>query len=436
MNISIFGMGYVGLVSAACLARDGHTVIGVDPVESKIRDLSQGLSPISEPGISELMANGHTNGRLLATTDPEKGVHNADMIWICVGTPSGRDGSVELSSVKICIEQISTVLKNNAKRPLIVLRSTIPPGTTRDCIIPLLESVSGLKAGKDIQVCFHPEFLRESSAIYDFDNPPKIVIGETHEGAADLLYDLYSDFDAPKFRILLEEAEMVKYCDNIFHALKITFANEVGAIAKAFGVDARRVAEVFVSDTKLNISAKYLQPGFAYGGSCLPKDVRAINRLAVLKSIPVPLLGALQSSNNRQIDMFVQRVLNHNPDAVGMVGIAFKKNTDDMRESPFVAVAKRLLGEGIDVKVYDPSVNPQRLVGSNKEAARRALGHLEKLLVPAVDHLDRCNLIILNHDIVENDHIESWLKQGIKIIDIANTKWPDRQAEYYEGIAW
>jgi len=436
MRICIFGMGYVGVVSAACLARDGHYVVGVDPVESKVKDLASGQTPIQEPGIATLIAASCRAGLLTATTSPEEGLAGSDMVWICVGTPSQSDGGINLSHVKTAAAQIGQAMKNSLHRPLIVLRSTSLPGSTRELLIPTLEAASGLQAGKDFQVVFHPEFLREATAIRDFDDPPKIVIGEHTSGAAQRLLDVYQKYPGPRFCLALEEAEMVKYSDNLFHALKVTFANEIGAIARSANVDARRVAEVFCADTKLNISPRYLRPGFAFGGSCLPKDLKAILRYASLQSVKIPMLQAMMESNRSQIETLLARVLGHRPKSVGMVGLAFKANTDDMRESPFVVVAKRVLGEGLRLRVYDPGVNPERLIGANKQAVQGALGHLEGFLVNSMEELGKCDLILINHAIVDAAQVHAWLAAGVGVIDLAGIKGIHRITAGYEGINW
>lgn len=436
MRISIFGTGYVGVVSGACLLRDGHEIVGVDPVAAKVADLSQGRSPIQEPGVAELLAEGHRAGRLRATTEASDGVRGSDMVWICVGTPSEADGGVNLSAVRAVIKQIGQALRNSRTRPLIVLRSTCLPGTTANELIPLLQQASGLSVGEDIHVVFHPEFLREGTAVQDFYSPPKIVVGQANPGAADLLLKLYEKYEAPRFQLKLTEAEMVKYCDNLYHALKITFANEVAAIAKSTGVDARRITEVFCADTKLNISPRYLRPGFAFGGSCLPKDLRAIQRLASLKSLQLPMLQSILESNDSQIGNLIERILARRPHTVGMVGLAFKPNTDDMRESPYVKVAKALIGEGIKLRIYDPTVQPNRLIGSNKEQVKKVLRHLEQLLVQSRDDLSVADLIVVNHPIVDADCISHWLDAGISVLDLADIKGVDRQADGYEGIYW
>jgi GDP-mannose 6-dehydrogenase len=436
MKITIFGMGYVGVVSAACLLREGHEIVGLDPAAEKIADLARGHSPIQEPGVARLLAAGHEAGRLTAMADPEKGPVGSDMIWVCVGTPSDFDGGINLTTVQTVIGQIGRTLRASGERPLIVLRSTCLPGATEERIIPLLEKESGLAVNEDIDLVFHPEFLREGTAVEDFLRPPKIVVGECRPGAADRLLGLYRGDDAPVFRLTVGEAEMVKYWDNLFHALKITFANEMGAIAKSAGVDARRVAEVFCADRKLNISPKYLRPGPAFGGSCLPKDLRALLRLAALKSVRLPMLERVLESNQTQIDSVVGRILAHRPQTVGMVGLAFKPDTDDMRDSPYVKIAKALIGEGVRLLIYDPVVQPERLIGSNKEQVQRALRHLEELLVDSLDDLATADLILVNHASIDAQCIHQWLAAGIRVLDAAGIKGVDPHKSGYEGLYW
>ena len=443
-------MGYVGVVSAACLLRDGHQITGVDPAAAKVADLSQGRSPIQEPGVADLLAKGYQAGHLKATTEASEAVLRGEMVWICVGTPSGPDGTIDLSSVEAVIKQIGRVLAGpafaGARLPLIVVRSTCLPGTTSNRVIPLLEKESGLTVGKDLNVVFHPEFLREGTAVDDFVNPPKIVIGESRPGAGDVLAEVYRNYPARIFRLALAEAEMVKYYDNLFHALKMTFANEVATVAKSVGVDARKIAEVFCADTRLNISSHYLRPGPAFGGSCLPKDLRAILRFAAVNSLRLPVLESVLTSNEAQIKNLVARILSildegrgtrdEGRGKVGMVGLAFKTNTDDMRESPYVKVAKELIGEGIKLRIYDPVVQPARLIGSNKQQVQKALRHLEELLVSSLDDLSTADLIVVNHAIIDADRIHSWLAAGIRVLDLADIRGVDPQTSGYEGIYW
>jgi len=436
MKISIFGLGYVGVVSAACLLRDGHDIVGIDPVEAKVGDVSRGRSPVQESQVAELLAAGREAGRLKATTRPEDGLAGCEMAWICVGTPSDDDGGIDLTAVETVTRQIAQVLRTGGGRPLIVLRSTCLPGTVQERVVPLLEEVSGLTVGEDIDVVFHPEFLREGQAVGDFFEPAKIVVGEERPGAADRLVQMYGGYDAALFRLAIGEAEMVKYCDNLFHALKITFANEVGAVARSVGVDARRVAEVFCADTKLNISPRYLRPGPAFGGSCLPKDLRAMLRLASLKSVKLPVLEHILQSNDVQIREVVRRLLAHRPQTVGIVGLAFKADTDDMRESPYVKLAKALIGEGVRLLIYDPTVRPDRLIGSNKRQVRLALRHLEKLLVRSPDDLAQADIILVNHPTVDAERLSAWLGAGIRVLDAVGIEGVAAQTSGYEGLYW
>jgi len=436
MKVSIFGMGYVGVVSAACLLRDGHEIVGIDPVDAKVADVCQGRSPVQEAGVAELLAAGHQAGRLHATTSPAEGLDNSDMAWICVGTPSDSDGGINLAAVETVIGQIGQALRDSGQRPLIVVRSTCLPGTTKDRLIPLLAKQSGLTVGRDIDLVFHPEFLREGSAVEDFLSPPKIVVGEDRRSAADRLLEIYEGYEAPVYRLSTGEAEMVKYSDNLFHALKITFANEVGAVAKSAGVDARKVAEVFCADTTLNISPRYLRPGPAFGGSCLPKDLRAILRLASLKSVKAPMLEGILDSNDAQVDRVVERICAQQPRTVGIVGLAFKADTDDMRESPYVKVAKALIGEGIRLLIYDPVVRPSRLIGSNKEQVHKALRHLEELLVGSPDELATADLILVNHRTVDPKRIHDWIDAGIHVLDAVGIDGIDPELSGYEGLYW
>ena len=436
MKVSVFGTGYVGVVSLACLLRDGHDVVGVDPVSSKIDDLSQGKTPIQEPQVAELISAGHAAGRLRATTDPAVGIGGAEMLWLCVGTPSRQDGGIDLDSLTGAIQEIGRSLRGLKTRPLVIVRSTVLPGTTENKLVPVLESASGLSVGRDIQIVYHPEFLREGSAVNDFDDPPKIVVGELIPGAADRLLDLYQNYQAPRFRLKLAEAELIKYCDNLFHAVKITFANEIGALAKELGIDARIVADVFCADRKLNISPRYLRPGFAFGGSCLPKDLRAILRRSAEISVEMPMLHSVLNSNRSQIERLVDRIVTLGPQQVGLVGLAFKSMTDDMRESPYVTVAKRLIGEGMSLKIYDQGIQPERLIGSNKISVQNALGHLETWLVSTLDELTSCEMILVNHPSVTADQIHTWLDGNITVVDLVGITDVDRDRGTYEGIAW
>jgi len=437
MKISIFGMGYVGATSAACLLDDGHEIVGVDVNPLKVEKLSQGKSPmIQEPGIEELLYKGYKEGRLTATTDSEEGVRLCDMIWICVGTPSNFDGSIDLSYVKKVIEDIGLILKKIKNRPLIVIRSTCLPGTMDNIIKPLLEKTSGLVVDKDIDLIFHPEFMREGSAISDFKNPAKIVTGSSAHKKANLLLNIYKNYKVVRFRFNYKEAEMVKYCDNIFHALKITFANEMAIVSKSIGIDSRNVAEAYMSDYKLNISPAYLYPGFAYGGSCLPKDLNAMLRFASSNSLQLPMVNGIVESNEKQIKNLIYRILSHKPSKVGMIGIAFKKDTDDIRNSPYVEVAKSLIGEGITLKIYDPLVRKECLIGSNKKQFYQSFRNIDNLLVDSLDELSSVDLIIVNHNIIGKEMIYKWMADDINIVDLVGIESEDYSNDKYDGLYW
>jgi GDP-mannose 6-dehydrogenase len=435
MRIAILGAGYVGVVSAACLTRDGHEVTLVEPVAAKVEGLNRGESPVLEPGVADLIKQAHSAGALRATSDPVKGLRDVEMIWVCVGTPSGDDGGVELGAIEKALMDVGQALVGNDSRPVVVVRSTVVPGTTEERLIPALES-AGVKVGVDVDVVFHPEFLREGSGIADFDDPSKIVIGETTPKSGGKLAAFYADASAEVFLVAAAEAELVKYADNMFHAVKITFANEVGALAQALDLDGREILEIVRSDTKLNVSPAYLKPGFAYGGSCLPKDTRALSRLAELRSVRLPLLESLAASNDIQVDRFVNRVLRSQPDTVGIVGLAFKKGTDDMRESPYVKVAKRLIGEGVTLRIYDPFVDPINLIGSNRLAVEKALGHLEGMMVHSLEELSECDVIAVNHGLSDSDQVVHWLDSGVRVLDNAGGDRSLRTREGYEGVAW
>jgi len=437
MKISIFGMGYVGTTTAACLLNDNHRIIGVDIDILKVNKLRQGKTPmIYEEGIEELLLNGYKKGLLHATDNLLEGIKGCDIILICVGTPSKFDGSIDLSYIETVIRDIGLELKKINDRPLIVVRSTCVPGTMKNRIKPLLEEISGLVVGEDIKLIFHPEFLREGTAVDDFKNPPKIVIGELRAGDSDILFDIYKDYKAPCFKLSYGEAEMVKYCDNLFHALKVTFANEVASISHSIGVDSRKVAEVYCSDKKLNISETYLYPGNPYGGSCLPKDLKAILRFAELNYLQLPMLKGILESNDKQINNFVNRILSYNPSMVGMVGIAFKEGTDDMRNSPYVEIAKSLIGEGISLQIYDPLVNQDYLIGSNKKQVNKNFKNIDKLMIETTDSLLYSDLILINQPIIIADKIKIWLEAEIRIIDLVGIKGVDQESQFYEGIYW
>ena len=385
MRISIFGLGYVGAVSAGCLAKDGHKVIGVDPYQPKVDLINAGKTPVIEKDIGEIMQKAVADGLLSATQDVRRAVFDTDISLICVGTPSQPNGSLDLKYVRKVCEEIGEAIKEKAGFHVVVARSTMLPGSMRSVVIPVLEETSGKRAGVDFGVCNNPEFLRESTAVYDYYNPPKTVIGETDSIAGDMLASIYSHLDAPLVRTSVETAEMVKYTDNVWHALKVGFANEIGNICKAVGIDGHEVMNIFCKDTKLNLSAYYMKPGFAFGGSCLPKDVRALTYKARTSDIEVPILNAIIPSNQKQIEKGLAMIIAKGSKKVGILGFSFKAGTDDLRESPLVEVIERLIGKGYDIRLYDRNVKIASLVGANKDYILNHIPHISKLMVDSID---------------------------------------------------
>jgi GDP-mannose 6-dehydrogenase len=422
MKISVFGLGYVGAVTAACLAKEGHTVVGVDVAAGKVDLINAGQSPLLEEGISELIADEVKAGRLSAATDIEKAVHGSDIALVCVGTPSQANGSLDDRYIRQVIGEIGELIAKRDSPFLIVVRSTVTPGTMTDLVIPLLESTTGRPAGDGYDVAFHPEFLREGSSIADFYAPPKIVVGERVPGSGDAVLELYGEhIVAPRIVCELPVAETVKYCDNLFHALKITFANEIGLMCKSLGIDGVSAMEIFCQDKKLNISNKYLMPGFAFGGSCLPKDLRAFTALAQSQDIKLPMLESLLPSNVLQIEYAINEILETGAKKVGFHGLAFKKGTDDLRESPYVELAERLLGKGKDLVFYDELLHDSQLIGGNKAYVQQKLPHLADLLTNDPEDLIESELILICHQPSE-ELVSEWRQKEIGVIDLTGIR--------------
>jgi GDP-mannose 6-dehydrogenase len=378
--LSIFGLGYVGAVSTACFASCGYTVIGVDPDESKVAVINAGQSPIVEPHLPELLSEGVKAGRIAATADVTAAVLGSDISLVCVGTPSAPDGSCDLTFLEQVSSQIGTALKEKDGFHVIAFRSTVPPGSTRDLLLPIIERTSGKWCGEHFGVCFHPEFLRESTAVVDFHEPPKTVVGATDERSGDILAALYDGIDENVIRTTIEAAEMVKYVDNTWHALKVSFANEIGKVCKASGVDSHSVMDIFVQDTKLNISSYYMKPGFAWGGSCLPKDVRGINHLAHKLGVETPVLGSIIASNHAQIDHAINLIEQTGGRRIAFLGVTFKADTDDLRESPVLPVIAALLAKGHEVRVYDPNLDLEASIRHHLLHSRHAKDDVGKLM--------------------------------------------------------
>jgi GDP-mannose 6-dehydrogenase len=437
MKVSIFGLGYVGTVCAACLAERGHEVIGCDVSESKVTLVNAGQSPIIEKDIGELVAAKVAAGSLKATTSTEEAVMGSDLSLLCVGTPSRPNGSLDLSAVEAVARQIGAVLATKDSYHSVVIRSTVLPGTLADIVVPALEEASGKKLGVGFGVASNPEFMREGSAVADFNTPAKTVIGTDDEQTRQRLLDLYAGL--PGQTILTEPrlAELVKYTDNTWHALKVAFGNEIGNICKAAGVDSHELMKVFFADTKLNISNAYLLPGFAFGGSCLPKDVRAINAYAVQHDVEAPLLKSLMPSNKQQIERALQWVLGHGKRNIGFLGFSFKAGTDDLRESPYLELIERLLGKGCDIRIFDQNVSLAKLVGANKAYLMNAIPHVTQLMVPSVDDVVKhADILVATSRSPEYEAVVNKMRPGQVLLDMARLPNTDAIAGTYDGINW
>ena len=382
MNISIFGLGYVGAVSLACLARDGHHVIGVDIDRTKLDLIAAGKTPVVEEGMVDLMQNVAASGRVSVTTDAEEAVLGSDISLVCVGTPSAANGSQDQGAILRLAEQMGRALKRKAQAHVVVFRSTLVPGTVEDVLRPIVERESGKRDGVDFFLCFQPEFLREGSSIRDYDKPPFTVVGTTHAYAAQQLQALFGHLPCKFLQTSLRAAEMMKYCCNNFHALKITFANETARLCDALGVDPFEVMDLVCQDTQLNISKAYLKPGFAFGGSCLPKDLRATAYLAKKHDLEIPMLASILASNRSHLDLAFDKITATGKRRIGFVGLSFKTGTDDLRESPLVTLAELLIGKGYELSIYDPEVHLARLLGANKSFIEKHLPHIGQMLQP------------------------------------------------------
>jgi|SRR5579864_438448 len=419
-SISVFGLGYVGSVTATCFAHLGHHVIGVDVNPTKVQLLNAGKSPIVEPQVEELAADAFRAGRLSATTDIELAITNSDISFICVATPSQRNGKLDLSSIRLVVEQIGRVIRTKKEFHAVVIRSTVLPGTAESIVIPLLESVSGKAEGKEFAVCSNPEFMRESSAVYDFLHPPFTILGATDESKLANLKELYSFSSTPVFLTELRVSEAVKYVCNAFHALKVCFANEIGTLCQHLAVSPEKVMKIFASDCKLNISPAYLMPGFAFGGSCLPKDVRALTYRAKELDLRLPLMESLLPSNSEHVERAVQLVLATGKQKIGVLGLSFKAGTDDLRESPSVHVIKRLLGEGCQIRVWDDKVSMGRLVGSNRQFIEEFIPHIGSLLSENLEQvIASSEVIVVTTNAVDIAEVEAKRSPAQIVLNLA-----------------
>ena len=442
-SISIIGLGYVGAVSAACFSEMAHRVWGVDLDVKKVQSISEGRAPLLEVGLDEMTSVNASAGRLSATLRIEDAVSSTEITLVCVGTPSCADGSVDTSALRSVARTLGRALASKTDYHLVVIRSTVPVGTTRNTILPLLEAESGKTCGADFGLCFHPEFLREGTAIEDFFAPPKTVVGAYDERSGKMLCALYGAIDAPLIVTTIESAEMVKYVDNTWHAVKVSFANEVGKLCQSIGVDSHEVMSIFVQDRKLNISPYYLRPGFAFGGSCLPKDVRAVQTLAKTQGVSVPMIESLLKSNDAHIEHAVDLILSYERHKVAFLGVTFKPSTDDLRESPFLDLMGRLADKGCIVQAFDRNVTSegQALARTHSKVSRsstRAILHsLSDVMSCNLDSmLDWAEIVVVCHQTTEfNNALAERMPSG-PLVDLANLPAEIKASPVYAGVCW
>ncbi len=436
-KIGVYGLGYVGAVSAAALARNGHEVIGVDPNLTKVEMINEGRSPVIETDLDELVREGVASGRIRATTDAEDAVRGTGVSMVCVGTPSNGNGSLDLTQVEKVCQGIGVALAEGTEPHVVVVRSTMLPGSTEEVVIPTLEAASGRRVGADFGVCVNPEFLREGTSIRDFYQPPFTLIGGEEPHAVATVAALYETIDAELVEVPVRIAEMVKYVCNAYHALKVTFANEIGNICCELGIDSHRVMDVACKDTKLNISSAYLKPGFAFGGSCLPKDLRALVYEARRLDIEVPVLGAIMPSNAEQVERALRIIKRLGRKRIGVLGLSFKAGTDDLRESPMVELIERLVGKGYDVHVYDRNVSLANLQGANRAYIEKEIPHIASLMTENVEDIVGSSeiLVIGNADAEFASAVEA-AKPDQAIVDLVRIAEPARLGDRYRGISW
>jgi len=435
MDITVFGMGYVGCVTAACLAEMGHSVTGVDLQQTKVSLINAGKSPVVELGLIDLIARGVDSGRLRATQRAEA---LGDVSLICVGTPGNENGSLDLSQVERVVSEIGELLRNGNSFHVVVIRSTVVPGTLDTVVRPLLEQKSGRQEGTDFAICMNPEFMREGTGIDDFYNPPFTIIGTCHDRASNRVAGMYSSLQAPVERTSILLAELIKYVSNVFHGVKISFANEIGNLSKRMGVDSHRLMEIFCKDTKLNISPYYLKPGFAFGGSCLPKDLRAILYKAKQLDLELPMLGAVLETNRRQLELAVNLIRKTGKNRVGFLGLSFKAGTDDLRESPTVVLIETLIGKGHKVAIYDEEVALARLIGANKYYIEQTIPHISSLMVHSPrEVIDASDVVVISKNTPEIREAVANGSDSKLIIDLIRLPHGTAQLSgNYNGICW
>jgi GDP-mannose 6-dehydrogenase len=438
MKVSVFGLGYVGSVSAAAFADEGHDVVGVDVVREKVDAVNSGRSPIVEPGLADLLARGVGSGRLRATMSTEDAVRSTDLSLICVGTPSRKNGSLDLAYLTRVCSEIGEVLHDKAEYHVVVVRSTVLPGTTHGTVIPALEAASGKKYGEGFGVSVNPEFLREGTAIRDFAHPPLTLVGHNHAADALSTKALYQNIDAPLFSASIRVAEMIKYTSNTWHAVKVVFANEIGNLCKRLNVDSHEVMDIFCQDDKLNLSSYYLKPGFAFGGSCLPKDVRALQYRAKEMDLEMPLIASVLSSNHLQIQHAIDRIVETGRKKVGLLGFSFKADTDDLRESPMVILAEALLGKGFELCIYDRNVSIARLVGANKQYINEQIPHLSRHLCESIDQvIEQSEVIVIGNPSPEFSDAVTRCRPDQIVVDLVRIPLDFSKVNaQYDGICW
>jgi GDP-mannose 6-dehydrogenase len=438
-KLSVFGLGYVGSVTAACLAHKGNRVIGVDLNPAKVETLDAGRSPVLEKGIDEIVAESSRACRLHATTSVAEAVAASDASFICVGTPNLRNGEHDLRQIERVIMEIGAALREKKGFHTVVLRSTVMPGTTESFVIPKLEEASGKRAGKDFGVCYNPEFLREGSAVSDFLDPAITVLGAATPDHIREIREIYAWVPGKIFETSLSTAETVKSVCNVFHALKVVFANEVGTLCKRMGIDTEAVFEIFKADTRLNASAAYLTPGFAFGGSCLPKELRAICQSARQVDLRLPVIDSIMESNQGHFDRALEEVLRTGNRKIGVLGLSFKTGTDDLRESPLVMLIKRLLGEGCQIRIWDRHVELGRLVGSNRQFIEEVIPHIGTLLTPELDDVLRdAEVVVIGTRDIDKEALRAHLQPQQHVVDLVNIEKGRRVDGHasYDGICW
>ena len=438
MRVSVFGLGYVGCVSAASFAGDGHEVVGVDVNADKVASINAGCSPIVEPGLEDLLGECVAEGRLRATTDTADAIHHTDVSLLCVGTPSRKNGSLDLQYLERVSEEVGRSLRDKAGYHVVVVRSTVLPGTTHSIVIPALERESGKKYGDGFGVSVNPEFLREGTALKDFRKPPLTLVGHNHAADASGTIALYQAIDAPLVSTSIRVAEMMKYTSNTWHALKVVFANEIGNLCKKLDVDSHEVMDIFCRDEKLNLSPYYLKPGFAFGGSCLPKDVRALQYRAKEVDVDLPLISQILPSNKAQIQQALDQILETGKKNIGLLGFSFKAGTDDLRESPIVILAEALLGKGIALKIYDKNVSMAKLVGANKDYINTQIPHLSSLLCNTIEEVvDGSEVVVVGNQAPEFTKAVMDCRADQVVIDLVRLPlYGSLVKADYRGICW